>query len=51
MTGVLELDADSVVFYVGGYPDDFKVTRDWSSSILSGIYLLLDGAVIDLFWY
>lgn len=25
MAGVLELDADSVVVYVGGHPDDFKV--------------------------
>lgn len=24
--GVLDLDPDSVVFYVGGYPEDFTVT-------------------------
>lgn len=27
MAGILELDPDSVVFYVGGYPEDFTVTR------------------------
>ncbi|KAF0042389.1 hypothetical protein F2P81_005921 [Scophthalmus maximus] len=33
MSGVLDLDPDTVVFYVGGYPDDFVVTTTVTANI------------------
>lgn len=42
ITGILELDPASVVFYVGGYPEDFKVTSHCCYFIMYFIFKLVE---------
>ncbi len=42
MTGILELDPDSVIFYVGGYPEDFTVTSHCCYFIMYLIFTLVE---------
>lgn len=62
MTSILELDPDSIVFYVGGYPEDFTVTKHCCLFHYTCIYLIFtwvetvkalpeDKLVIDLNWH
>lgn len=40
ITGILQLDPESVVFYVGGYPEDFTVTSHCCYFIICYMYLI-----------
>lgn len=62
MTSILKLDPDSIVFYVGGYPEDFTVTKHCCLFHYTCIYLIFtrvetekglpeDKLFIDLNWH